>query len=193
MKIHYLLLAVFLFIFISCENNQVTIDPDTYALYIKKGSELSARAQSALLTNVSAAMKEGGSLYAIEFCNLQASVITDSLSRDCDCTIARVSALNRNRRNALDSGEEKKLWDYFMEHHETNMIHDTILVSGRTAIYYKPILTAMPSCLQCHGMPEEMDPATYRKIKELYPKDKATGYDMNELRGLWKISFPLEG
>jgi uncharacterized protein (UPF0335 family) len=48
-------------------------------------------------------------------------------------------------------------------------------------------------CLKCHGTTDkQMERETYSKIKELYPNDKAIGYDVNEVRGIWSISFDKE-
>ncbi len=185
------LLVVAAIIIISCsnKNSQNTMDAETYNRFLETGSEVSGQAQSALLSHVSGAMKEGGTLYAVEFCNLEASEITDSLNNLYNCTISRVSDKNRNPQNALSTDTEKQLWEYFLSVQETEMIHDTVVMEGNQAVYYKPILTAMQACLQCHGPKEEIDPATYTKIRELYPEDEATGYGLNELRGLWKIEF----
>lgn len=45
-------------------------------------------------------------------------------------------------------------------------------------------------CLQCHGKPaEQINPATLKKLSELYPADKAVGYDIDQVRGIWSIQF----
>lgn len=45
-------------------------------------------------------------------------------------------------------------------------------------------------CLQCHGtIGQEVSSETFTKIKELYPKDRATGYGLNELRGIWVVEM----
>lgn len=189
----FFLPAVILMIF-SCNQRSASekLDAETYNHYLETGSEISAQAQSALLSNVSEAMKQGGTLYAVEFCNLKASGITDSLNNLYNCTISRVSAKNRNPENYLSNATEEQLWEYFLSVHETEMIHDTIVMEEQQPVYYKPILTAMQACLQCHGPKDKIDPATYSKIRELYPEDKATGYELNELRGMWKIEFEHE-
>jgi len=43
--------------------------------------------------------------------------------------------------------------------------------------------------LQCHGKIESIDPKVLDKIKWLYPGDLATGYNENEVRGVWSILF----
>lgn len=188
----FLVIASVLILSCSNKNSQNTLDLETYNRYLKSGSEISAQAQSALLSNVSEAIKKGGTLFAVEFCNLEVSGITDSLNNECNCSISRVSEKNRNPDNALETLTEQQLWKYFLSVHDTKMIHDTVVVVEGQAVYYKPILTAMQTCLQCHGPEEKIDQATLNKINELYPEDKATGYSLNELRGLWKISFELD-
>lgn len=194
MKLHSLFLLISFFFIFSCNNNppQNNLDEESYSRYLEKGNKISRQAQSALLSHVSEAMQQGGSSYAVEFCNLKASGITDSLNNIYNCNISRVTDKNRNPDNALATDLEKQLWHYFLTVNENSMIHDTVVKSGQQVVYYKPILTAMQTCLQCHGPEEQIDKDTYIQIKELYPEDKAIGYEMNELRGLWKIEFEPE-
>jgi hypothetical protein len=45
-------------------------------------------------------------------------------------------------------------------------------------------------CLQCHGKPgTDISEATTAKLRQLYPNDKATGYGINELRGIWVVEM----
>jgi hypothetical protein len=47
-------------------------------------------------------------------------------------------------------------------------------------------------CLKCHGnLGQEVEAKTYDKILELYPNDKAVGYDINQVRGIWSIEFEV--
>jgi hypothetical protein len=157
------------------------------------GNDISGKAQGVLLANVSSAMQKGGPEYAIEFCNLQASSLIDSLSKANNCTISRVSVKNRNPGNNLKNEKERQLWDHYAEKLKSGNASDTLLRSEDALVYYKPIKTAMPACLKCHGAPgEDIQTATFQTIQELYPNDKATGYDLNEFRGMWKIAFSTQ-
>ena len=190
---NYLIVTVILLTFLSaCSNNkkQNEIPPETYDQVIKKGARISGEAQAVLLDNVSQAMQKGGPEYAIEFCNLQVSSITEDLSREHDAIIGRVSEKNRNPENNLKNDAEKKLWKHMARAVKAGNGHDTLLMMNNKLVFYRPIKTMMPACLECHGTPEEdILPSTLEKIQTLYPNDKATGYEMNEFRGLWKISF----
>lgn len=183
MKNRFMLLITVVFLLFSCKKS---IQPEIYIEHIEKGNNVSAVAQAALLTNVAAAMQSGGAAYAVEFCNLKASGITDSLNSVFNCTISRVSAKNRNMENAITSATDKQLWGIF----ENGTVADTVVQHGKKLVYYKPIRTAMPACLKCHGVPgTEIDSITVQKLQTLYPKDLATGYALNDFRGLWKIEF----
>lgn len=46
-------------------------------------------------------------------------------------------------------------------------------------------------CLQCHGKKESLAESVNSKLTKLYPNDKAIGYGINEIRGIWSIEFPI--
>nr|WP_321354246.1 DUF3365 domain-containing protein [uncultured Draconibacterium sp.] len=171
---------------VACSQN---IDHETYNKYQKSGQEITANVQAVLLSNVGKAIQTGGPEYAVEFCNLEASSIVDSLNGVFDCNISRVSAKNRNPQNALTTKQEKEMWQIFAE----EQLADTVLQSGTHLVYYKPIRTGMPACLKCHGNPEtDINAATKQKLEELYPNDLAMSYKLNDFRGLWKVEFIRE-
>lgn len=183
MKKKYLLIAVFVVLLITCKSK---IDNATYIEFQKRGNETTIIAQSVLLANVGEAMQTGGSVYAVEFCNLKASTIVDSLKIACNCNISRISAKNRNPENVLKTKSDQILWAVF----DKGSLTDTIIQENNKLIYYKPIKTALPACLKCHGdTGSDIDSATAEKLKNLYPADLATGYKLNDFRGLWKIEF----
>lgn len=141
--------------------------------------------QQALLKNVSAAIKEGGTAYAVEFCNLNAIPLTDSLSTHYGVEISRITEKTRNPDNGLKTENDRKIYDSFLSNNE---LKDSLIQEDGDLVYYKRINTAMPACIKCHGNPTtDIEPATLNKIRNLYPDDKAVGYGLNEFRGLWKI------
>lgn len=177
--------GLFVLILFSCSSG---IDPETYQEYKTKGNEVTNRAQATLLANVGSAIQKGGPEYAVEFCNLEVSGIVDSLNQVNDCKISRISEKNRNPENALKTKADKKLWEMFKMSSQT----DTVIMDNNTVLYYKRINTAMPACLKCHGNPDaDINSATKEKLQRLYPQDLATGYDLNEFRGLWKVEFNM--
>ena len=167
---------------ISCNTK---IDNITYSSTQVKGNEVTNLTQATLLANVGQAIQKGGPQYAVEFCNLNATSIIDSLNQVNKCKISRVTDKNRNPKAQLNS-EEKELWEVFKK----GNLSDTIILNNKKMVYYKPIKTALPACLKCHGNTEtDINQATWQKLKALYPNDLATGYKLNDLRGLWKVEF----
>jgi len=186
MKLNSSFIIAVALLFVSCNSK---ISNETYLEIQKKGNEISNLTQSVLLANVGKAMKKGGPVYAVEFCNLQASSIVDSLNEANNCLISRISEKNRNPENNLKTESDKTLWPIF----KGGTLNDTIISEGKKLVYYKPIKTAMPACLKCHGQPDSnIDPATSKKLQNLYPADLATGYKLNDFRGLWKIEFLVD-
>ena len=156
------------------------------------GDSISKIAQATLMQNVSKAMKEGGPVHAVEFCNLQAMPLTDSISKAHHVTIQRVTDKNRNPNNGLKTDGERSAWKKFKETFSPQPAEPIHFVQeeGQALVYYKPIAIGMPTCLKCHGAPEQdIDGATAQKINEKYPNDKATNYQLGDLRGMWKITF----
>lgn len=154
---------------------QLKADSDTIA----------TTSQKALMQNVAAAIKKGGTEYAVEFCNEKAMPITDSLSAKYNVSISRVTNKTRNSANGLKTQMDTSTFQSFAENLE---LMDSLIQEGEKYVYYKRITTAMPACIKCHGNPEtDIDKATYTKIKTLYANDMAVGYGKDELRGLWRI------
>lgn len=170
---------------VSC-NSGSKIDSATYNSFLQRGDEITNLAQATLLGNVSKAIKTGGTEYAVEFCNLKASSIIDSLNRENNCAISRVTDKNRNPENILNTKQEKEIWESLKNLQKL----DTVVKEQQAFVYYKSIKIALPACLKCHGNPEsEISQETMKKINALYPTDRATGYRLNDFRGMWKVEF----
>ncbi|MBK6527060.1 MAG: DUF3365 domain-containing protein [Crocinitomicaceae bacterium] len=167
------------------QNNSAMTDAD----YLALGDSISASAQVVIKQNLLDALGNGGPLNAIEFCNTKAISLTDSMAIVLNTSIKRVSDQSRNPLNAADSEE----LNYIKNQKEKLLNGENVLAevheSNGKMIGYYPILTNA-LCLQCHGKKDEtMTSETFKKIQELYPSDLATGYDLNELRGIWVVTM----
>lgn len=184
----FFLSAFTVFLVTSCTDKKPRIDSETYFVYLEKGGDITQIAQATLLMNVGKAIQKGGPEHAIEFCNLKASSILDSLNWVNNCTTLRVSIKNRNSENGLEGNQDKKLWELFLGEE----VADTIIQTSTKLVYYKPIKIKLPACLKCHGkVGADINAATHHKLQELYPHDLATGYKMNDFRGMWKVGFDI--
>lgn len=157
--------------------------------YSQIGKSVTNTAQSTLLKHVGAAMKMGGPQAAIQYCNINAMSITDSLSKVHDVKISRVAEKNRNKNNLL-ADADLSIWDHYKSGEQNVQMADTVIDVNGKMVYYRPIYIANPACLNCHGQEgtDIMD-ATIAKLDELYPEDKARNYNLGDLRGMWKLEF----
>ena len=196
MKKLFFLSLLSLFI-LSCEKKDETSSSqdintssiDDSADFLTKGQEIAMNSQKALGSQLMAKMQEGGPIHALEFCSVEAIPITDSLSKVHNVKISRVSDKNRNPDNEASHAQ----LDYMdlvknqLKNGEKPM--PLIEPTSKNPKAYYPIVSN-PMCLQCHGTPgKEMSEETYAKIQELYPDDKAIGYQDNQLRGIWVIEM----
>jgi cytochrome c553 len=57
--------------------------------------------------------------------------------------------------------------------------------------FFAPIVLANTTCLKCHGATDtDIDADTLAALAIRYPQDEATGFQMGELRGIWRVTFP---
>ena len=159
--------------------------------FLQKGEKIATATQKELLKNVSAALEHGGPTYAIDFCNTRAMELTDSLSQEFNCTIERISLKNRNPGNYPDSETEmEQLKRYKNLHEQGKELMPATVTFNDIVEYYQPIIIGMETCLKCHGeLGDNVNEETRQALERLYPKDRATNYQLHDFRGLWKISF----
>lgn len=179
----FILFPLFLF---SCQDK--TSDSEDLALIKVRVDSIALVSQKTLIKNVQQAIHKGGTEYAVDFCNLRAMSLTDSLSDNFNVHIERLTDRNRNPENGLKTTMDKDVFNSFKENPK---LVDSILAEGGNYVFYKRINMGMPACIQCHGHPKtDIDPKTFEKIQLLYPDDKATSYEINDFRGMWKIKIP---
>jgi hypothetical protein len=116
-----------------------------------------------VLQNVSGAIQKGGTDYAVEFCNIQAMPLTDSIANNRKVYIQRLSDKNRNPDNGIQTEIDSMAWER-MKLEKTNFTEQD---KNGEVYYYKPIFIAMPTCLKCHGGDNDITEST----KKLLPKN----------------------
>ena len=170
----------------ACSNSkQQTISEEEKAALMLLGDSISMKMQNVLLQNVGKAIQKGGTDYAVEFCNVQAMPLTDSIADNLNVYIQRLSDKNRNPVNALQTQMDSIAWRK-MKSEKTDF---TTQDKNGEVYYYKPILIGMPTCIKCHGGKNDIPVSTQKIIGQKYPNDKAVGYQMGDLRGMWKIKL----
>lgn len=160
--------------------------------YEELGLKYALATKAELGKNLMGTMQKKGTVAAVEFCNIKAYPLTDSMSVTFNANIKRVSDKPRNPENQANSKELQHI-ETFKEVVKNNREPKPILEeTNNKVMFYYPI-TTNSMCLQCHGTPnKELDSEAYKTIKALYPKDMAIGYDVNQVRGIWSITFNKE-
>ena len=160
------------------------------AFYLDQGSQIVKRSFLTLSGELKRHMKEEGAIHALQYCNANAITLTDSIGKLDEVEISRVAERNRNPKNTL--GEmDAQVFRGYQNQLEMGVEPGPVLVrdEGDAPMYYQPIIMAS-QCVVCHGEVEsEIAPVVYSEIKELYPDDLATGFEVGELRGMWKIKL----
>lgn len=141
-------------------------------------------------------MQKHGIISAVSVCSDTAQLLTVNYGLSKGIYIKRVSFKNRNPRNAPD-GFESKVLNYFRELSSVGKLNETtefteiINVDGVSRVrYMKPIIVQAP-CLSCHCTNEQISPEVKSIIQNKYPEDKATGYQIDDLRGAVSIQKTL--
>jgi hypothetical protein len=175
------------------EQKHTAVQPLTAAdslSFLTRGDSITGVATTTLLAKVAAAMQEGGPANAVDYCSARALPLIDSLALAYDCSIRRATDRNRNPADTLLAREQNVWDDYTAQKAGQAPMKSRIVVAGDTVYYYRPIAIGMPACLQCHGQPDtDINTATLAALKTKYPEDRATGYRMGDLRGMWSLGF----
>lgn len=156
--------------------------------FLKYGKELALKTKAILGKNLKVALMKGGSQYAVEFCNTRAIHITDSMATELNVSIKRVSDQNRNPNNLANETELAYILSAKTALKEGKQPKGQIQEVDGKLIGYYPIITN-EMCIQCHGKEVDINEATIAKLRSLYPEDKAKGYSVNELRGIWVVEM----
>ena len=147
--------------------------------YSERGLSYALSTKAELGKNLMGKIQKEGTLAALKFCNIKAYPLTDSMSVVHNATIKRVSDKPRNPKNLANSKENAYI----------RIFKDDAALNNDNVKFYYPIKTNS-MCLQCHGKPtSDIKPITLAEINKLYPKDLAIGYNENQVRGIWSITF----
>jgi ketosteroid isomerase-like protein len=168
-----------------------TPSPEETALR-ERGQRIVARTFAALSGELTKALTAGGVTNALPVCAEQASPLLVATARDEGVTIRRVTERHRNPANAPDEQERRVLERFAATLREgappVPVVHHQ---PDGAALYFAPIILNNPLCLRCHGTPgRDIQPDDLALIRKLYPGDRATGFALNDLRGLWRVDFP---
>lgn len=187
-KIKVSVLIVFGILIISCNKKSkeetTVISEESKETFQKYAVET----KGVLGKNLMNAINTQGTEKAIEFCSTKAIVLTDSMGTAFNVTLKRVSDKPRNPLNMATENETDFINELKEKISKDEKMTPKFTESESKITGYFPIETnAM--CLQCHGSKDlDIKPNVLKKIVQLYPKDQATGYKENEIRGIFVVT-----
>jgi len=140
------------------------------------------------------AMRAGGPLNALDVCHTKADPISAKVSEQVGFSVKRTSLKPRNSNNTPDDWERAVLEKFEQrkaqgENPKTLEFVEVVKNNGQRQVRYMKAIPTNGVCLNCHG--SEIEPKVMSKIQELYPNDKAIGFDSGDLRGAFSITETL--
>ena len=149
---------------------------------------------TALQSELKAAMQTGGPVAAIGVCNTQAMPITQKVAMERGLHLSRVSLNNRNPANLPNEWQAVVLKDFQQKQTEGKDIgslawSETVDVDGEQEFRFMKAIPTAAVCLACHGT--ALSPQVSQVLADLYPKDRATGYQAGDIRGAFVATRKL--
>lgn len=147
-----------------------------------RGAEILIPLKKELKQALVAGMQQGP-LNAIGVCKERAPAIAESLSID-GVEIGRTSHRLRNPANVAPGWVNTVLTNYLAE--GSDLAPRAVRLSDNRDGYVEPIML-QSLCVTCHG--KTLAPDIAAQIKEAYPLDKATGFEVGDLRGVYWVEY----
>lgn len=165
------------------------------AAALQRGKAIALETFSLLSSNLQTAIQQGGVSNALPFCSIAALPLTSGMAAKHGVTIRRVTHKPRSpsgQANAVELGVLQQFREV-LAGTPTNPPSPIVTnLAANTATFFAPIVLNNELCLKCHGEPgKDISPENVAVIQRLYPQDAATGFRLGELRGAWRIDFPL--
>ncbi|WP_170170361.1 Tll0287-like domain-containing protein [Hymenobacter perfusus] len=150
------------------------------------GDSLTRTAERELRTVLAQKLQEGGVAAALPYCRPETLPATDSLAKVLQATLSRASTRPRNptHQATLTAAEQNPA--------------DTTRRVARPGTelftYQRPLVLQDKMCLRCHGtVGQDIPAADYALIRNQYPQDQATGYQLGQPMGVWRVSLQRAG
>jgi hypothetical protein len=189
----YGFILVFSLLSFSCQSptpKSSNLAPEVQSRLINHGKVITLFSFKAFTRELTKAINEGGVKHAVDYCQTHANPIIDSLSAVYKVKISRISDKYRNPSDKPDEVALSIIENYKKLLADGKELLPHLEINGADTVFYSPIIILNPLCLNCHGEPgSTMETENYNYIKSRYPDDRAYGYKLGDLRGVWKIVF----
>jgi hypothetical protein len=152
---------------------------------LARGAELLAPFKQDLKKALKSGLAEGPA-DAIQVCRVKAPEIAAALSVE-GVRVGRSSHKLRNPDNMAPEWASPVMQAY-LDDPSSRKPHITELGEDKWG-YVEPIMV-QAVCLTCHG--SNLPPDIAIQIADLYPEDRAVGFEVGDLRGVFWLEFPGE-
>ena len=159
-----------------------------------EGPKIIAEVFAKLSGALGEAIGKSGPAGALSVCSEKAPQIAKEIAAANGVTLRRATHKPRNPKNAADEIEKAALAAFMAALAKKEAPTPQVITNADgSQTFFAPIVLGNPLCLQCHGTPEkDIVPETLAVIQKLYPEDQATGFELGDLRGLWRVTFPVK-
>lgn len=170
--------------------------PASVDLMLERARAAAQDFSSLLRERLQGEMAEGGAIAAVDVCHAEAPRIADRVMADHGVLLGRVAVPGRNRNpeNQADDWRLDVLQRFGVAVDDGAPAADQValitddLPEGVALRMMRGIATES-GCLACHG--SQVDPEVRAAILHLYPEDRATGFEVGDLRGALWVEVPL--
>ena len=182
---------VFLILALSACSQNSSVSIQQQEILQKEAASIVHKFAKTLKPQLKQALKHGGPAYAIKVCSEVAPALVRQLSEETGWKIKRVSLKARNHHTALPDVWETSVLQQF-DHNQIQGKNLTEMVATRIEhgqFRFMKAQEVAPVCLLCHG--KQIAPDVVKALKEYYPQDQATGYELGQVRGAFSLSKKL--
>ncbi|MBL9169193.1 MAG: DUF3365 domain-containing protein [Verrucomicrobiales bacterium] len=161
---------------------------------VKRGKAITSETFGLLSSNLVSVLKTGGISNALPFCSAVASPLVGGVAKKHGVLLRRVTHKPRNPANRANEAELKVLSQFEASLAASTNLPQPMVVQWMPdqVTFLAPIVINNSVCLQCHGrVGKDLSPEQTGLIRRLYPQDEATGFVTGQLRGIWRIDFPM--
>ena len=161
--------------------------------FVKNSSQSIKQLGLSLKQELKSAIQTNGPAAAIQTCKTQAPKLTTKVNNSSPLTIKRTSLKIRNPANTPDAWEQQVLMDFEQQLAQgvaVDQLVVTEVVENESKKSYRHMraIATQPVCLVCHGEQKILSPEVKSMLQNEYPNDRATGFNVGELRGAFSVT-----
>lgn len=108
------------------------------------------------------------------------------LSQENGWQVKQVATRYRNPAHAPQTDTEHMALALLEQNPDLMGFWQNMVIADQPGLHYFRRIAVMPACLACHGRKESRPDF----VRETYPEDRAYGFDIGDLRGMYAVFVP---